>query len=67
MKTFKTVIVLLTVTLSALPVGVAAAQHRHEIDMKQLTEFCKTLTKNKCHELHTKIHMNHHGGTIELS
>jgi len=65
MKMCKTDVVALTITLIALPVWVTAGQHSHEIDMKQLPEFCKTLTNDKCHELHAKNHMRHHGGTRE--
>lgn len=38
-------------------------ENNHEVDMKDLMKYCKTHSKKECHEMHSKIHMKHHGGT----
>ena len=53
---------LLAITLCVLNNPVKA-EDKHELDMQGLMKYCKTHTKEECHEMHAKIHMKHHGGT----
>ena len=61
----KIIVIALVMAAFNLPLDLVASQHSHESDMRRLIEFCKTHTKDECHELHAKMHMKHHGGTKE--
>ena len=61
----KIVFIALVTAAYNLPLSALGSQPNHEADMQRLIEFCKTHTKDECHELHAKMHMKHHGGTKE--
>ena len=61
----KIIVIALLMAAYNVPLDLVASQHSHEADMRRLIEFCKTHTKDECHELHAKMHMKYHGGTKE--
>ena len=61
----KKIFIALVTAAYTLPLDALASQYNHEDDMQRLIEFCKTHTKDECHELHARMHMKHHGGTKE--
>ena len=62
---FRVIMIVLLALAYAMPLDTLASQHNHETDMHRLMEYCKTHTKEECHNLHAQMHMKHHGGTKE--